>query len=886
MWFIHAWVYVDAYTSAQACTHGCIPTGYVHGCMSLPGKEPSMLGGGLGELSGQSVLRGRTRELEFFDHLLETFGGNSARVLELAGEPGMGKTRLLAALRERAERAGALVAHGEAVVRPLMTEFAVFADALDDLLAAGGMGLLSEMDPRAAVRLPEMFPVLHASGSARTQPQERRYWACQGIRALLGKLSEDKPLVLLLDDVHNAQQSSIEMILNLVRRPLAAPVLLVLTHRPRQTPVDLVSALGTAAETGSVRRIELGPLDSADSSRLLPATVRPGRRRLLHRLSGGQPGLLSALAAGPHDDTTITDDIPSPHPVAAAVGMDLQALGPEGRLFAQAAAVVGDAIDPALVAEVAELEHDRALAGLDELIAQDLVRTRNNRLGFRDDVVRSICYQHSGGGWRIGAHARAYEALWKRGAPLADQAHHLERAGKPATERDAETLLAAVRSTGDRMPGTVSRWLRALLERHDLHRGELITRLARATALSGRLAESLPEHQLAWRHHDELDPAALTGLAESHVRALRLLGRFDDAAEVVRTAVRHVEVPLALAEIALDSGGDVAGLLDTVGTLAKDDLRASAVYSAMLATLGRGTEAAAVADSTAEALEQLGEDVASTCEAFDWLGWANIWSGRTAHALCQFTRGLEFAERHQQVHVLGRLNLGLATAHLRDGALELTVEHAEDASALASSTGSAGLAVRTKRLCAEVSHVITSGGTALSGSLCAVLAGLSAAAGKSDEARFWHTLEDELVSRRGPADQLGLTLLAAACLESVTEQKRARQLLRAAVAVLSARSYLILLAVLRSDGAPARDAGEVEAEDLEKAAVARLSLLSVRENQVAELVARGRTNQQIARALTLSHKTVETYLRRIFDKLEVSSRSEVAALTGTMRRIA
>ncbi|MGZ3145646.1 LuxR C-terminal-related transcriptional regulator [Lentzea chajnantorensis] len=815
-----------------------------------------------------------------------TFGGSPVRVLELAGEPGMGKTRLLAAFRERAERAGVLVAHGEAVGKPLMTEFAVFADALDDLLAAGGARLLSGMDPRAAVRLPEMFPVLHASGATRTQPQERRYWACQGIRALLGKLSEDTPLVLLLDDVHNAQQSSVEMILNLVRRPLAAPVLLVLTHRPRQTPVDLVSALGTAAETGAVRRIELGPLDPADSARLLPATMRPGRRRVLHRLSGGQPGLLSALAAGAHDDTAVVDDLPSPHPVAAAVGVDLQALGPEGRLFAQAAAVVGDAIDPVLVAEVAELEHDRALAGLDELIAQDLVRTRDNRLGFRDGVVRAICYRQSGGGWRIGAHARAYEALWKRGAPLADQAHHLERSGKPATERDAETLLAAVRSTGDRMPGAVSRWLRALLERHDLHRGELVTRLARATALSGRLAESLPEHQQAWRHHDELDPATLTGLAESHVRALRLLGRFDDAAEVVRTAVRHVEVPLALAEIALDSGGDVAGLLDTVAPLAQADPRAAAVHSAMLATLGRGTEAAAVADSTAEALDRLGDDVTSTCEALDWLGWANIWSGRTAHALTEFTRGLELAERHQQVHVLGRLHLGLATAHLRDGALGLAVEHAQDASALASSTGSAGVAVRTKRLCAEIRHVIASGGTAVPGSLCAVLAGLSSAVGRNDEARFWHALEDELLSRRGPADQLGLTLLALACLESVTEQKQARQLVRAAVAVLSARSHPVLLAVLHLDGAPVRAAGEAEVEDFEKAVVERLSLLSVRENQVAELVARGRTNQQIARALTLSHKTVETYLRRIFDKLEVSSRSEVAALTGTMRRIA
>ncbi|MGH8895994.1 MAG: response regulator transcription factor [Egibacteraceae bacterium] len=57
----------------------------------------------------------------------------------------------------------------------------------------------------------------------------------------------------------------------------------------------------------------------------------------------------------------------------------------------------------------------------------------------------------------------------------------------------------------------------------------------------------------------------------------------------------------------------------------------------------------------------------------------------------------------------------------------------------------------------------------------------------------------------------------------------------------------------------------------------RLQMLSDRELQVAELVSTGHTNRQIARSLSLSEKTVETYLRRIFAKLGVSSRAAVAS---------
>lgn len=69
----------------------------------------------------------------------------------------------------------------------------------------------------------------------------------------------------------------------------------------------------------------------------------------------------------------------------------------------------------------------------------------------------------------------------------------------------------------------------------------------------------------------------------------------------------------------------------------------------------------------------------------------------------------------------------------------------------------------------------------------------------------------------------------------------------------------------------------------EQASHPALGVLSKREMEIAVLVSVGRTNQQIAHALRLSPKTVETYLTRIFRKLNVCSRSEIATLIGRSR---
>jgi len=141
-------------------------------------------------------------------------------------------------------------------------------------------------------------------------------------------------------------------------------------------------------------------------------------------------------------------------------------------------------------------------------------------------------------------------------------------------------------------------------------------------------------------------------------------------------------------------GSEDSGDIDDTG------LRALAVYSAMLATLGRGAEATAAADRAVGHLNGLvdpGATVAVICEVFDWLGWANLWSGRhrgSAGAVQPRSRsGGASPPSSRPWPAPPRLGHRVSA----DGALGVAVEHAEDASALAEPVGSTGLQARTKR---------------------------------------------------------------------------------------------------------------------------------------------------------------------------------------------
>ena len=218
--------------------------------------------------------------------------------VEVVGEPGIGKTRLLAELEAARGRPGLpgpgrqrVRARGRPAVRALRRR----ARRVPVRARAAPPRRARRRDARGArARLPR------ARRRCRRRCQER-YRLHRAVRALLEELATPKPLVLILDDLHWADSGSLELLGSLLRRPPAAPVLLALAVRPRQVPERLAAAL-ERIDAGRAGRLERGGGPRARRRRrrrgvrrqrrqpVLPRAARPraapGRRRAGGRARG------------------------------------------------------------------------------------------------------------------------------------------------------------------------------------------------------------------------------------------------------------------------------------------------------------------------------------------------------------------------------------------------------------------------------------------------------------------------------------------------------------------------------------------------------------------------------------------------------------------------
>src|SRR3954454_6181021 len=300
-------------------------------------------------------LVGRAAELGTLEGAVEGLKREGPAATLLVGEPGIGKTRLLAELAVHADARGHLVLSGSASELEADLPFWVFVDALDEFVAGLEPRRLSSLDGEVRAELELMLPSVPrqeaASGPAL---QDERYRTHRAVREQLECIAASVPLVLVLDDVHWADLASIDLLGALLRMPPAAPVLLALAARPRQLPARLAGALERARRAGRLTGVELGALRREEAGELLGDAVGGALADTLYGLSGGNPFYLEQLARS----ASRTDDgapparsgtmagIDVPPAVAASVTGELALLSPVSRRLLEGAAVAGDPVDP------------------------------------------------------------------------------------------------------------------------------------------------------------------------------------------------------------------------------------------------------------------------------------------------------------------------------------------------------------------------------------------------------------------------------------------------------------------------------------------------------------------------------------------------------------
>ncbi len=514
----------------------------------------------------QDPLVGRADALDSLKQLLDELERGPPAAIELVGEAGIGKTRVLAELASRAELRGHLVLSGSASELERELPFSVFVHALDEYVESLDSNLSATLDDDVQAELAHVLPSLSALADGRAvAPQHERYRSHRAVRALLERLAQTRPLVLVLDDFHWADSASVELLGALLRRPPAAAVLTAVALRPRQTPERLAAALERADRAAALTRVELADLTPDEARELLGERVGAADAAVLYEECGGNPFYLEQLArsleragraaSAPESSPT---SLEVPQAVAASLNEEVASLSVGGRLVLEGAAVAGDPFEPELAAAAAATSEAAAMAAVDELLQVDLIHPTDvpRRFRFRHPLVRRAVYETTTGGWRLGAHERCAEALAERGATAAARAHHVERSARQGDVAAVAVLCEAGESAARLAPVSAARWfagaLRLLPQTAPAHdRVELL--LARAGALSaaGDFTEGHDALQEAVAIVPDNSSALCTTVATTCAAIERQLGRYEQAHERLVRALRDLSEPASVESVEL-----------------------------------------------------------------------------------------------------------------------------------------------------------------------------------------------------------------------------------------------------------------------------------------------------------------------------------------------
>ncbi|MCC5580507.1 AAA family ATPase [Microtetraspora sp. AC03309] len=660
-------------------------------------------------------LVGRRDALGALHDALGAIGRDGFRFLALAGEPGAGKTRLLGELATMAADLGRVTMWGRAAEFEQMMPFSPLVDALDDHLETRRADITDILGPTTARLLATVFPSLtshhtgHHAEPARSGAQEEsgepgpdrgglaRYRLYRAVRQMVDTLSAPRGLVLILDDVHWADESSLEFLDHVTRHPPTGPVLLAVAFRPAQAPPRLATLPLGAGARG--HEITVGPLAPEEADELLGPRFSKGRGRALYEASGGNPFYLEALARMDGDAPEPMGALPPT--VLAALQVELGELSPGALLVAQGAAVAADEFDPAIAAVAAEVPRASALDALDELAQRDIVRAHGGRFRFRHPLVRRAVYESAAAGWRVAAHGRIAARLAALGAPAVAQAGHLERSGSFGDQRAVEVLVDAARAVAAHAPATSAHWLQAAVRlmpdapaTRD-SRMELLLELSRAQGVSGRLAEGRDTARELLRMLPGDDyprrgrAARLCALMERQLdrpheaRALLLdeLGRMPNPRAAAAVPLRMRLVAESLMRVDFDAAQAVLDLMPDAAedwepglAVAVAALRPMSAYAA-----GRTDEAVRYAESAGRLMAAAPDDhLAEWLDAIAWLCWAEMNLGRYGEALRHFDRAAAVAAATGQSYILTHLLAGKARTLVMAGRLADALATAEE----------------------------------------------------------------------------------------------------------------------------------------------------------------------------------------------------------------
>jgi class 3 adenylate cyclase len=411
------------------------------------------------------VLVGRERELDLLEDALIASNRGRGQVVVIAGEAGVGKTRLVNALRVSAARAGTAVMSGSCSEADLTLPYMPFVEGIGNYLASvDGERIKTRLGPATRRQLGHLFPQLELSPPDEVgDPGQARMRLYEALLTLLQFAAEQRGLLLILEDLHWADASTRELLDYLARRVRRSRILILGTYRSdelhRRHPLQpLVQAWQRA---GTIETVQLPPLDPPGVGRMTSAIfdgapIEDELRDFLFARTEGNPFVLEEFLKAALDqgdifktaqgwDRKAIGHLRLPATVKETILLRVERLEEQQANILRAAAVLGRCFDYRMLVGISGQSETTVRAALRAFVEQQLAQEEPDGYSFRHALTREAILDDMIAPERERLHARAADQLREQpGANAMELASHLM-----AAARWQEAIPVALRAATD-----------------------------------------------------------------------------------------------------------------------------------------------------------------------------------------------------------------------------------------------------------------------------------------------------------------------------------------------------------------------------------------------------------------------------------------------------
>ena len=546
-----------------------------------------------------STMVDRRQEMQFLQASFErSLRDSSLHTVTITGDAGVGKSRLVTELSSYADdrpgivrwRQGRCLPYGEGISFWALGEI-IKAEAgiyeTDDPVTAGHKidALIPDGTTHSEWLKARLRPLIGLETTEASQDENFAAW-----RRFLESLAEQRPTVLVIEDLHWADDALLAFLEDLASHADGVPLLVVLTARPElyeRVPTWLASARNAT-------RIDLEPLSETETAELISNLLehavlpQPAQQAIVSR-AGGNPLYAEEFVRFLKDTRTLAKrnstwtldpnaDIPVPSTIANLIAARLDTLALDRKQMLADASVIGPVFWSSAVAAVGGFDQAEVETALRELSRADLVRPiRHSSMAgeseyvFRHSLVRDVAYARIPRIVRAEEHQAAAAWLERVAAGRLEDVseiiaeHHtaaieLFRAARLAERADALTdpaihylTLAGDRAMALDAAGAESLFRRAMvLARADHHdRPRIVAKLADAVHVSGNLGEASTLYEEAIASFSSRGEAlAAADLVARYAVVLIAMAQFNRARELLNNAIAELEPKGASAELA------------------------------------------------------------------------------------------------------------------------------------------------------------------------------------------------------------------------------------------------------------------------------------------------------------------------------------------------